>query len=216
MAYVPGAALLAALVVGCSAGTGTDGSAADSRPGGPTASPAAPAGKYRTLPDPCRSVAHSTLKDLLPGVAELPEDQQEKAYAGTASVTYDTDRRVGCTWKAEAPDSSRSLSLDFERVVSYDTSVSDDDRADEVYGKKEAAAHLPSSPSDSPSGSRRTPRRARHRATRRPTVRPTERAATGQPEPPKTFNRASSTTSEMPHFWTICSSRQVPPHSTAR
>ncbi|MFD5062075.1 DUF3558 domain-containing protein [Streptomyces sp. NPDC058394] len=161
MAYVPGAALLAALVVGCSADTGTDGSAADSRPGGPTASPAAPAGKYRTLPDPCRSVAHSTLKDLLPGVAELPEDQQEKAYAGTASVTYDTDRRVGCTWKAEAPDSSRSLSLDFERVVSYDTSVSDDDRADEVYGKKEAAAHLPSSasdsasdsPSDSPSGS---------------------------------------------------------------
>ncbi|WP_326814585.1 MULTISPECIES: DUF3558 domain-containing protein [unclassified Streptomyces] len=153
MAYVPGAALLAALVVGCSAGTGTDGSAADSRPGGPTASPAAPAGKYRTLPDPCRSVAHSTLKDLLPGVAELPEDQQEKAYAGTASVTYDTDRRVGCTWKAEAPDSSRSLSLDFERVVSYDTSVSDDDRADEVYGKKEAAAHLPSSASDSASDS---------------------------------------------------------------
>ncbi|WP_406427927.1 DUF3558 domain-containing protein [Streptomyces sp. NBC_01589] len=153
MAYVPGAALLAALVVGCSADTGTDGSAADSRPGGPTASPAAPAGKYRTLPDPCRSVAHSTLKDLLPGVAELPEDQQEKAYAGTASVTYDTDRRVGCTWKAEAPDSSRSLSLDFERVVSYDTSVSDDDRADEVYGKKEAAAHLPSSASDSPSDS---------------------------------------------------------------
>ncbi|MET9472130.1 DUF3558 domain-containing protein [Streptomyces sp. NPDC002922] len=153
MAYVPGAALLAALVVGCSAGTGTDGSAADSRPGGPTASPAAPAGKYRTLPDPCRSVAHSTLKDLLPGVAELPEDQQEKAYTGTASVTYDTDRRVGCTWKAEAPDSSRSLSLDFERVVSYDTSVSDDDRADEVYGKKEAAAHLPSSASDSPSDS---------------------------------------------------------------
>lgn len=68
-------------------------------------------------------------------------------------MTYDTDRRVGCTWKAEAPDSSRSLSLDFERVVSYDTSVSDDDRADEVYGKKEAAAHLPSSASDSPSDS---------------------------------------------------------------
>ncbi|MFB6704306.1 DUF3558 domain-containing protein [Streptomyces sp. NPDC056333] len=153
MAYVPGAALLAALVVGCSAGTGTDGTAADSRPGDPTASPAAPAGKYRTLPDPCRSVTHSTLKDLLPGIAELPQEQQEKAYAGTASVTYDTDRRVGCAWKAEAPDSSRNLSLDFERVVSYDTSVSDDDRADEVYGKKEAAAHLPSSASDTPSDS---------------------------------------------------------------
>ncbi|MET8327405.1 DUF3558 domain-containing protein [Streptomyces sp. NPDC005181] len=150
MAYVPGAALLAALVVGCSAGTGTETPAADSRPGDPTAS-AAPAGKYRTLPEPCRSIAHSTLKDLLPGIAELPEDQQEKAYAGTAAVTYDTDRRVGCAWKAEAPDSSHSLSLDFERVVSYDTSVSDDDRAGEVYGTKEAAAHLPSSASDSPS-----------------------------------------------------------------
>ncbi|MDF6043088.1 DUF3558 domain-containing protein [Streptomyces sp. JH14] len=163
MAYVPGVALLAALVVGCSADTGTEGSAADDKPGDPMTS-VAPAGKYRTLPEPCRSIGHSTLRDLLPGIAQVPEDQQEKAYAGTASVTYDTDRRVGCTWKAEAPDSSRSLSLDFERVVSYDTSVSDDDRADELYAKKRDAAHLPpgsatpggakdDSPSDSPSGS---------------------------------------------------------------
>ncbi|MFF2406779.1 DUF3558 domain-containing protein [Streptomyces sp. NPDC058092] len=141
MAYVPGTALLAALVVGCSAGTGTGGSAPDSKPGEATATTAAP-GKYRTLLDPCRAVASSALKDLLPGAADLPEDQQKKVYDGTATVTYDTDRRVGCRWKSEAADSSRTLFVDFERVVSYDPSVSDDDRAREVYTKKAAAAGL--------------------------------------------------------------------------
>ncbi|MEU9847946.1 DUF3558 domain-containing protein [Streptomyces sp. NPDC047985] len=150
MAYVPGTALLAALVVGCSAGTGTGGSAADGKPGEATAT-TAPPGKYRTLLDPCRAVPPSSLKDLLPGAAELPEDQQEKAYKGTASVTYDTDRRVGCRWKAEAPSSSHTLAVDFERVVSYNPSVSDDDRAREVYAKKVTAAGL-ASPSATPGG----------------------------------------------------------------
>ncbi|WP_406382203.1 DUF3558 domain-containing protein [Streptomyces sp. NBC_01618] len=142
MAYVPGTALLAALVVGCSASTGTGGSAPDSKPGEATAAAAAP-GKYRTLLDACRTVPSSSLKDLLPGAADLPEDQQKKVYGGTATVTYDTDRRVGCRWKSEASDSSRTLFVDFERVVSYDPSVSDDDRAREVYAQKEAAAGLP-------------------------------------------------------------------------
>ncbi|MFE7404007.1 DUF3558 domain-containing protein [Streptomyces sp. NPDC057557] len=152
MAYVPGTALLAALVVGCSASTGTGSSAPDSKPGEATVAAAAP-GKYRTLPDPCRAVATSALKDLLPGAAELPEDQQKKVYEGTATVTYNTDRRVGCHWKSEAPDSSRTLFVDFERVVSYDPSVSDDDRAREVYAKKETAAGL-SSPSATPSSTK--------------------------------------------------------------
>ncbi|WPW29610.1 DUF3558 domain-containing protein [Streptomyces atratus] len=158
MAYVPGTALLAALVVGCSASTGTGGSAPDSKPGEATVAAAAP-GKYRTLPDPCRAVAPSTLKDLLPGAAELPEDQQKKVYEGTATVTYDTDRRVGCRWKSEAPDSSRTLFIDFERVVSYDPSVSDDDRAREVYAKKENAAGLSSS-SAAPSSTKDTEKQA--------------------------------------------------------
>lgn len=150
MAYVPGTALLAALAVGCSAGTGTGGSAADSKPGEATATTAAP-GKYRTLLDACRAVSPSSLKDLLPGAAELPEDQQKKTYKGTADVTYDTDRRVGCHWKADTPGSSHTLSLDFERVVSYDPSVSDDDRAREVYVKKVTAAGL-TAPSATPGG----------------------------------------------------------------
>ncbi|MFG2676554.1 DUF3558 domain-containing protein [Streptomyces sp. NPDC048445] len=143
MAYAPGAVLIAALAVGCSSGTGTGDSATDSKPGA-MASSTAPPGKYRTLPEACRSVSPATLKDLLPGSAELPEAQQEKVFDGSPAVTYDTDRRVGCRWKAEAPDGARSLFVDFERVVSYDPSVSDDDRAGEVYAKKEAAADLPS------------------------------------------------------------------------
>ncbi|MFC9246029.1 DUF3558 domain-containing protein [Streptomyces sp. NPDC057136] len=153
MAYVPGVALLAALVVGCSAGSGGDADDADSKVDSPTVS-AAPPGKYRTLPEPCRAVPRSTLKDLLPGTAELPEEQQEKVYEGTAAVTYDTDRKVGCRWKSESPDMSRNLVIDFERVVSYDPAVSDDDRAGEVYTKKEIAADLPAA--SSPGGEKET------------------------------------------------------------
>ncbi|WNF27672.1 DUF3558 domain-containing protein [Streptomyces sp. C11-1] len=142
-AYVPGAALLAALVVGCSAGADSEASGGDSKPGSPAVT-SAPPGKYLTLPAPCRSVPRGTLKDLLPGAAELPESQQDKVFRGVASVTYDTDRRVGCSWKSDAPDATRSLSIDLERVVSYDPAVSDDDRADTVYAKKEKAAGLSS------------------------------------------------------------------------
>ncbi|MFI1177793.1 DUF3558 domain-containing protein [Streptomyces melanogenes] len=141
-AYVPGVALLVVLVAGCSSGSGTDGTATDSKAGVPKAA-AAPPGRYRTLPEPCRAVNKGVLKDMLPGAAELPDDQKAKAYAGAAELTYDTDRRVGCRWKDEAPDAVRRLYVDFERVVSYDPAVSDDDRAKAVYGKKESAAKLP-------------------------------------------------------------------------
>lgn len=143
MAYVPGAVLIAALVAGCSSGTGGGTSATDSKPGTLAVS-AAPPGKYRTLPEACRAIPLATLKDLLPGAAQLPEAQQETVFEGTPAGTFDTDRRVGCRWKYDAPDASRSIAIDFERVVSYDPSVSDDDRAREVYAKKEEAADLPS------------------------------------------------------------------------
>ncbi|MGC5535700.1 DUF3558 domain-containing protein [Streptomyces sp. SR-10] len=155
MAYVPGVALLAALVVGCSAGSDSNANGADSKAGSPTVTPAPP-GKYLTLPAPCRAVPRGTLKDLLPGAAELPGDQQEKVFRGSASVTYDTDRKVGCSWKSDAPNATRSLSIDFERVVSYDPAVSDDDRADTVYAKKEKAAGLSSSATPGPDAEKNT------------------------------------------------------------
>ncbi|MET9511183.1 DUF3558 domain-containing protein [Streptomyces flavidovirens] len=146
--YVPGVALLAALTAGCTGGSGTDGSTADDKAGEANTSVAAP-GKYRTLREPCGSVDRALLRDLLPGATTLPEEQQEKAYDGTAAVTYDTDRRVGCRWKVDSPAATHHLLVDFERVVSYDSDVSDDDRAKEVYAKQEIAADLPT-PTRSP------------------------------------------------------------------
>ncbi|HEY9373052.1 DUF3558 domain-containing protein, partial [Streptomyces sp.] len=105
-----------------------------------------PPGRYSTLFEPCGSVQQATLKDLLPGAAQLPDDQREKAYAGVPAVTYDNGRRVGCTWKADGPDASHELTLDLERVVSYDPAVSDDDRAQQVYSGKQVAAALPTPP----------------------------------------------------------------------
>ncbi|MEV0777877.1 DUF3558 domain-containing protein [Streptomyces sp. NPDC050433] len=165
-AYVPGlAALLVTLVAGCTSGNGGDGSDINAKAGVPTAS-TAPPGKYRTLSEPCGSVDRATLRDLLPGVTQLPAEQQEKAFKGTAAVTYDTDRRVGCSWSSDAPSASHHLAIDVERVVSYDPAVSDADKAQEVYAKKEDGAALPppveetgetddagGSPSDGPSPS---------------------------------------------------------------
>ncbi|MFF5568292.1 DUF3558 domain-containing protein [Streptomyces sp. NPDC012623] len=143
-AFVPGlAALLVVAVAGCSGGSDGDGSASDSKPGGPTTATAAQPGKYRTLREACGTVSRATIKEMLPGTAALPEAQQTKAYRGTPSVTYDTDRRVGCSWKADATYASHQLVVDVERVVSYDPAVSDADRAQEVYAKQQTAADLP-------------------------------------------------------------------------
>ncbi|MFF5976898.1 DUF3558 domain-containing protein [Streptomyces sp. NPDC012769] len=123
---------------GCSSGTAADTETVDSKAG--PAAPAAPPGRYRTLFEPCGAVPGPTLMDLLPGAAALPDAERARTYRGTAAATFDTDRRVGCSWKSDAPDTTHRLTLDIERVVSYDPSVSDDARAQEVYGRKQAAA----------------------------------------------------------------------------
>ncbi|MDX2563994.1 DUF3558 domain-containing protein [Streptomyces sp. TX20-6-3] len=135
-------------LTGCSSGTPADDIAVDAKAG--PAAPVAPPGRYRTLFEPCGAVPQATLKDLLPGAAALADAERDKAYRGVASVTYDTDRRVGCTWKADTPDISHRLVLDIERVVSYDTAVSDDDRAQEVYVRKQLAAGIPLPPTAPP------------------------------------------------------------------
>ncbi|QEU92641.1 DUF3558 domain-containing protein [Streptomyces kanamyceticus] len=145
-ACVPGvAALLAALLAGCSGGDGLGDGADDSKPGdtGSSSAPAQP-GKYRTLPEPCGEVDSGTLDSMLPGIKEMAqEEQREKAYEGKPTVTYDTDRRVGCNWKVESAGASHHLLVDFERVVSYDGAVSDDERAAALYARKLEEAGLP-------------------------------------------------------------------------
>jgi len=147
-AYVPGvAALLAALLAGCTGSSGGDGTTDDANPGDAgTASAVAQPGKYRTLPEACSAVGQSTLDTLLPGIQQITdEDQRAKAYEGEATLTYDRDRKVGCRWKVEASDATEYLSVDFERVVSYDNAVSDDSQAQELFAQAEEKADLPAS-----------------------------------------------------------------------
>ncbi|MET9953633.1 DUF3558 domain-containing protein [Streptomyces sp. NPDC006339] len=143
-------------LTGCSSGTAVDTETVDSKAG--PAAPAAPPGRYRTLFEPCGAVPAATLKDLLPGAAALPDAERVRVYRGTAAATFDTDRRVGCNWKSDAPDASHRLTLDIERVVSYDPAVSDDARAQEVYGRKQAAAGVaPPAPTTPPATTPPTP-----------------------------------------------------------
>ncbi|MFC8007947.1 DUF3558 domain-containing protein [Streptomyces olivaceus] len=158
-AYVPGiAALLAAVLAGCTGGSGDGATADDSNPGQPgVTTEAAEPGKYRTLPEPCGVVGDKTLDALLPGIEEITdEEQREKAYAGEPTLAYDTDRKVGCSWKVESADATDHLSVDFERVVSYDNSVSDDDQAEQLFAQQVEAADLPE-PVVSESGSESAP-----------------------------------------------------------
>ncbi|MFE2421859.1 DUF3558 domain-containing protein [Streptomyces hokutonensis] len=145
-AYVPGAAaLLVALLASCTSGSGSGGTTDDANPGDAgTATAAAQPGKYRTLPEPCGAVGQSTLDSLLPGIKQITDaEQRAAAYAGEATLTYDTDRKVGCRWKVESTDATDHLLVDFERVVSYDNAVSDDSQAKAIFATKETAADLP-------------------------------------------------------------------------
>ncbi|MES4888219.1 DUF3558 domain-containing protein [Streptomyces sp. NPDC096012] len=145
-AYVSGtAALLAALLAGCTGGSGGGSPTDDANPGDAgTAVATAQPGKYRTLPEPCAAVGHDTLDALLPGARQITDPaQREKAYRGEAALTYDTDRKVGCHWKVESATATDRLSVDFERVVSYDNAVSDDDQAGKLFQEAETAADLP-------------------------------------------------------------------------
>ncbi|MGW5198015.1 DUF3558 domain-containing protein [Streptomyces spiralis] len=159
-AYVPGAAALLAaalLLTGCTDGS-SDGGRTDNANqdgSGPTTVEAQP-GKYRTLPEACGAVGHATLDSLLPGIKQITDpDQRDRAYQGEATLTYDTDRKVGCRWKVDSTDATDRLHIDFERVVSYDNSVSDDSQAQTVFAAKQADAHLPV-PATTPSGSNTT------------------------------------------------------------
>lgn len=146
------AVALAAILTSCSSGSDADAGAEDSKGGDSTSSaPVAEPGKFDSLPEPCGLPGRSTLRSLLPNDGS-PETRAEadKVYRGQADITFDTDRRVGCQWKRETSEGSRHLTIDLQRVVSYDGSTSDDDKAQELYAKKELAAHIPSDTAKTP------------------------------------------------------------------
>lgn len=145
-AYVSGvAALLAAVLAGCTGSSDDGGRSDNSNPGSAgAATQEAQPGRYATLPEPCGAVEESMLDELLPGIGEMrDEERREKAYAGEATLTYDTDRKVGCRWKVESAQATDHLLIDLERVVSYDNAVSDDARAQELFATRQQEAKLP-------------------------------------------------------------------------
>jgi len=189
-AYVPGAAaLLAVLLAGCTSDSDGGGSTDNSNPGdGGTTSAAAQPGRYATLPEACGAVSRGTLDALLPGIKQLMDPaQQQKAYAGTPALTYDTDRRVGCRWKVESTAATDHLSVDFERVVSYTNTVSDDSEAQVLFAQKQDAADLPVRTSPTPS-TPSTPSAA-------PSASPT---LSGPPATPSTSTTPSTSVSPSP------------------
>lgn len=169
--FVTSAALVAALtgiLTACTGSSGSGGDGSETQPGGGSASeaPAAP-GKYRTLPEPCGEVSLDTLEKMLPGAESGSGDDgsgssaSPSPYEGEASVTYDTDRRVGCTWQSATSLGSRHLAVDYERVVSYDPAVSDDEQSDQLYAERAQKAGVDPSAdpaeSEEPEGGGETP-----------------------------------------------------------
>ncbi|MEU2724516.1 hypothetical protein ACFW4X_27020 [Streptomyces smyrnaeus] len=160
--YATSAALaltLAGALTACTGSSGPD-DGGDGKQGSSSASPSAAApGKYDTLPEPCGTVTVSQLREMLPGAAAAEEEgtpapsDSASPYEGEASVTYDTDRRVGCRWKSATTLSTRHLAVDFERVVSYDPAVSDDEQAERLYAKKARKAGIAVTSEGSASGS---------------------------------------------------------------
>ncbi|MFJ3906941.1 DUF3558 domain-containing protein [Streptomyces vinaceus] len=145
---LPGIAMLTALMAGATGLTGCTsdggvGSDTDSKAGDSSPAPA-PAGKYRSLPAPCKAADGKRLRAMLPAGDSLTDEQRTQLYAGVADTSYDGDRHVGCRWTAQSPEETRLLSVGFERVVSYDrTLMSDDDKARQVYVRRLTDAHLP-------------------------------------------------------------------------
>lgn len=165
--YVTGVALVVMLSGGLTACTGSsdDGGGEDTKPGNSASTqPPAEPGKYRTLPDPCGAVGVGTLKEMLPGAvadesAGGSGDSSGKGegsgteaspYEGEATVTYDTDRRAGCRWKSATTLATRHLTVDLERVVSYDPAMSDDEQAELLYDERAGQAEIPTDDDSGP------------------------------------------------------------------
>lgn len=156
---VIGAALAMALtgsLTACSGGSDGDGGD-DTKPGDSSAASGPAPGKYQTLPEPCGTIHTGTLKGLLPGAegsqgggdsSDSGRGATTSPYQGEPSVTYDTDRRVGCHWKSATSMSTRHLSVDLERVVSYDSSTSDDEQAGQLYTERASQAGIPGAGDD--------------------------------------------------------------------
>ena len=127
-ARVAASALPVTLILGavaCSGDLGGTEDTAGADPSGDTRT-TAQQGRYSGLPEPCGAVRPETLAELLP-------DAEPEVYAGDPLATCDTGRRVGCDWRHANGSDTQRLTVDFQRVISYEPEVSDDDQAERDF-----------------------------------------------------------------------------------
>ncbi|MBU7598274.1 hypothetical protein JGS22_011775 [Streptomyces sp. P38-E01] len=130
-------------LTGCTGGSESDDEGDGKSDGSSQTGPAKP-GTHASLPEPCGAVSEDALRELLvAGGEESASPTNRPLPEGTASVTYDIERRVGCKWKSTGTLGSHHLAIDLERVVSYDSEVSDDDRAAELYDARARKDKIP-------------------------------------------------------------------------
>ncbi|MBW1602648.1 hypothetical protein JJV70_11120 [Streptomyces sp. JJ66] len=193
-------ATLAAVVTGCTSGSANGGQTREgTSDAAGKARPTVPPGRYRTLPEPCGALNQDTLRAALYPGQEADATGPEAVTAaleGTAAVTYDTDRRVGCSWQSTTARGSRHLTVDLERVVSYDPAVSDNDRAAELYEERAEKADIPDAapPTEPPADAEPSADQSADESTGQPTADPQSSNASPGPASPDAAPEPDATT----------------------
>ena len=109
------------LLTGCLPGSDSDDGGDDKASGAPESSSApspAPV-KFKSLPDPCTSIAKKTVKDTVPGAKK----------SGKKLKSANEDRYNGCLWTGLQDYDYRSLTVSFHRFDSETATTSGDKRA---------------------------------------------------------------------------------------
>lgn len=111
------------LLAGCLPGSdsddgGDDGDKASSAPESSSAPSPAPV-KFKSLPDPCTSIAKKTIKASVPGAKK----------SGKKLKSANQDRYNGCLWTGLQDYDYRSLTISFHRFDSETATTSGDKRA---------------------------------------------------------------------------------------
>lgn len=124
-------ALPVVLAVGCLPGSDdSEDSGGDSSSSEATNSPKPAPVKFKSLPDPCKSIGEKTIEDLVPGVDKK---------SGKNLKTEDQDRYNSCLWTGLDDYDYRALTVSLYRFDSETAAISGDKRAKEHADKQRDA-----------------------------------------------------------------------------
>lgn len=124
------AAIPVFLVAGCSFGSDGGDDSSEASPEKTSAAPSPAPVKFKELPDPCKSIAKKTVKDVVPKASPA---------AGKNLASEDTDSYGACLWTGRDDYDYRVLSISMRRFDSDTTLGSGDKRAKEYADKQKDA-----------------------------------------------------------------------------